>query len=212
MILRPSKKAEEWNRLEDEKIMTYDTLNKTVQEETVSYDDKEEKQVEIDIRILGGVVAAALGIPFVLGIYTYGNGKGRNNDLRCYLQERDNMGSIIVCNGEYIINYDTTKSNFMSNDEVALLPKDMEYEYHNEINNVEYEVNYFNDKVLVLYTYSEDDQARKNVTDYIASNITIDENNVIYFNEESLSNDGFNEYVDNILYNADQGIQRTREN
>lgn len=195
------------NKEKDEKIVTYDTLNRSIDDEKISY--KEEKKLDFDIKILGGVLAAALGLPF---LYTIAQGNGRNAALRCYVNERDNFDSIIICNGEYIITYDITKNNFMSNNELSLLPKDIKYEYHNTINNVEYEINYMDDKSLVLYTYGLDDSIRKTVTDYIASNIIIDENNIVYLDEEDLSEQGYNEYVTSVLNNSNQTIQRVREN
>ena len=96
-----------------------------------------------------------------------------------YKGERDNFSSVVISNGEVVISNDVTRSNYMSNDDIT---KPSNFMYHNSIENIEYEVNYFDqDKVLVIYTYGEDDTVRKAVTDYIVSNISINEDKKICF-------------------------------
>lgn len=196
----------EYNKKLDEEIdsIITESENKPYHEENIS--EINEKYRKIAFKVIAGVLAVNGGL-FIFGM---GTQLGRKQFINTYLDDKDNVSSIIVCNGEYTINDEITVDHFLTNDDLdrAIYPKKI----HNEINNVEYEINYYDSKSLVIYTYSEDDDVRKEVTNYIVSNITIDKNNNVYIDENNLSDDGYQMYITNIVTSSNEEIQRTRSN
>lgn len=73
----------------------------------------------------------------------------------------------------------------------------------NGTNDETFEVSYQDEQTLVIYVYEEDETERKAYTDYIASNILIDENNQVYFDSEKIDEDGYEAYCNEIINNND---------
>lgn len=175
-----------------------ESVQEKVREEQKRESDNSNKILYRLLAIMVGVGVGGYGYIIISGHKT--------NDSDNY---RDNISSILINNGEVTINNDLSESSFLSNEDYKEFMG--EISFHKEINNVEYEISYFDDKSLVIYTYDENDTNRKSVTNYIISNITVDENNNIYFDPNDLTEEGYQNYINEITNNYEQGVQRVRE-
>lgn len=190
----------------EENERLFNSLPTSVQEKVI----KEQKRTsDKSSKIFAGLVGAfvIVGVGY-LTYHVISELVNKNAGID-FSKERDNLSAILINNGEVTINNDISKSSFFSNDDY----KDSmgKIKFHNEINSVEYEISYYDSKALVIYTFDEDDSNRKSVTDYIVSTITIDENNNIYFNPDDLTDEGYQKYINSVINNNEQGVQRTKK-
>ena len=144
-------------------------------------------------RALGIVAGFSIGAGMI-----YGAAKlSKENIKSSFNEERENISVLIISDGLVTVN------NYASKD--AFIPG-----FHNKINNIEYEVSYYDDRYLIIYAYGDDDVNRKSVMDYIMSTIEIKENNAVSFDSSKLSEEEYNEYINSVIKNNEQGVQRTR--
>ena len=158
------------------------------------------------------------------------------NDMRkCYANAENNTSAALIIDGKLYIYDNPSDMHFMPND--AYLSKsfndsnnsgvnyiinderkginqvDFEITYCKEI---EYNINYLDSKTMIIYTYSDDESSRELLTRYILSNITVDDENTIIFNNNDITSAGFKEYKTRALsVNNNENIepentQRTR--
>lgn len=81
----------------------------------------------------------------------------------------------------------------------------------NGTNDETFEVSYQDEQTLVIYVYEEDELERKGYTDYIASNISIDEDNHVYFDREIITDDGYEAYCAAIINsNEEKVLKKTK--
>ena len=143
----------------------------------------------------GLAVVAAFGIE--LGLI-YASSKISVNDLKkSFADERDDVSVLIISDGLVTVNNYATKASYIPG-------------FHNSINNVEYEISYYEDRYLVIYAYGEDEVDRKSVVDYIKSTIEIKENNVVNFDPNGLNEEDYKAYINSVIQNNEQSVQRTR--
>ena len=80
-------------------------------------------------------------------------------------------------------------------------------------NDETFEVSYQDEQTLVIYVYEEDESERKAYTDYIASNITIGEDNQVYFDIENINEDGYEAYLASIINsNEEKVLKKAKKN
>ncbi|MBR5662677.1 MAG: hypothetical protein IKX00_03365 [Bacilli bacterium] len=158
------------------------------------------------------------------------------NDMKKYYAESQNNTSVaVIIDGKLYMYNNPSDMNFMPNDAylnksfnkennsggVNDSIKDIKDEYGNadivvmHTTDIEYSINYLDNKTMIIYTYNEDEYRREMLTKYILSNISLDEENNIIFNKDDISYDGYKNFKNNILKNSDVDIkieqtQRTR--
>lgn len=157
------------------------------------------------------------------------------NDLRKYYAEAQNNSSVaIIIDGKLYMYNNPSDMHFMPNDAylsqsfndannkggVNNVIKEEKYgestggvtvTYYTDI---EYNINYLDSKTMVVYTYCQDESSREIFTRYILSNVTLDEDNNIIFNQNHITNAGYKEYKYASTVNSDAAVtestQRTR--
>ena len=75
----------------------------------------------------------------------------------------------------------------------------------------EYRVINQTDKSITIFVYCENPADRMLYADYIETNININEDNIVYFNEEVISNEVYNDYIKFIQQEKNNSYQRKRE-
>lgn len=125
------------------------------------------------------------------------NGTSRCLDQKKEKKLNDKMYGEIECsliminNGEEYINNNATKTGHTNDN---------------------YDLSYYDGKSIVLYIYGEDPIERKIYTDFILSNIVINEENNVFFDQNSITKESFEEYKNKILSDNEETIQRKRTN
>lgn len=98
---------------------------------------------------------------------------------------------IMINSGEEYINNNATKTGHINDN---------------------YDLSYYDGKSIVLYVYGENPIERKIYTDFILSNIVINEESDVFFDQNSITKENFEEYKNKILNENEENIQRKRTN
>ena len=162
------------------------------------------------------VLAIFIGVLIGNGIATGLTSCNDKKKLENFRNSPDNVTVAIISDGELSVCSNPRNTNFVPNKfcngEIhKSISEGMEFNgiIGNEII-TEYDIDYIDDKTVIIYAYNEDENKRNNIVKYIISNAYIDENNIVYINEDNISSDGYKDYRESIINNADQDIQRTR--
>ena len=75
-----------------------------------------------------------------------------------------------------------------------------------------YKVAQQDDEDLVIYVYSQDKNERDSYTKYIESKVYVTEDGKVLFDEKSISETDYNNYVAELELDQTNGTQRTRNN
>ena len=174
--------------------------------------------------IVGGILAAnALQWVIIGAILSDAN---KNSIKQHYAESPDRTSISIIINGQLYTYNNPEDVHFMPDSSYRypgvnkVLYEYSDPKYHGGIgvvnygNPVEYEIQYIDDKTMIIYTYNEDEKLREVTKDYIVSNIKVDEDNNIIFHEGEITQEGFEKYQDSVNYQSSEeetlGTQRTR--
>lgn len=133
---------------------------------------------------------------------------------KTYDLSSENTEIAIVMDGKVYINPSPDKLNFVPNDiysNANNVIQDTTGIEMGKVPMVEYNINQVDNKTLIIYTYSEDEDKRNSVMNYIISNVSIDEDNTVHIEESNINQQGYSEYISKVLSGQSADVQRTRK-
>ena len=158
------------------------------------------------VSVSGGILIAAVGtvgmVVFVVGTTAYTLACG---EVKTW--EECNKCNMIVVNDGSVITFKEIDSPINpSSTEKKKFSKEYKVPFENYDNWQSYEVSSMDTNSCVIFVYADDENSRTDYTDFILSNIIIDQNKTLFFNEENITNENYESY----LLEKEEAPQRKR--
>ncbi len=157
------------------------------------------------VSLSGGILIAAVGTVgmavFIVGTtaYTLTCGESKTWD------EANKCNMIIANNGEINVFKEIDSPINPSTAEKKSFSRTYEIPFE-KYDWKTYEISSLNSNSCIIFVYADDENSRADYTDFILSNIVIDQNKTLFFNEENVTNENYESY----LLEKEEAPQRKR--